>query len=173
MIVEEAVLNFLQVRVQDKTTLAWTDIAAEATTIKANRGGNINYGGIITVDVGVLNITLKNLYDPAVINFLSPEMKIQVYNSTFGTPDEGSVFLGTIDDIDTEYIFNTITNEMDAYVSIFASDAIASHTNTSVIGITTTNGFERWEERVATLEPYSLTEVVIPDVNADVPIYAI
>jgi len=173
MIIEEAVLNFLQVRVQDKTTLAWTDIAAEATNIKSDRGGNINYGGIVTVDAGTVSIRLKNVYDPAVVNFLSPEMKLQVYNSTFDTPDAGSIFLGTIDDIETDYVFNSVTNNMDAYVSIYASDAIASHTNRSIIGISTTSGFQRWEERIETLADKSITEVVIPTVDADVPIYAI
>lgn len=173
MIIEQPVFNFLEVRIQDKYTQLWTSIAAETTTIKANRGGNINYGGVVTVDAGTLNIIIKNLFDPAVMQVLSPEMKIQVYNSTFATPDEGSVFLGTIDDIETNYVFNPTTNNMDAYVSIYASDAIASHTNRSVIGISTETGFQRWEDRIATLAAKSVTEVIIPSVNADVPIYSI
>lgn len=173
MIIEQPVLNFLQVRIQDKYSQLWTNIAAETTSIKSNRGGNINYGGLVTVNAGTLNVIIKNLFDPAVIQVLSPEMKIQVYNTTYATPDEGSIFLGTIDDIETNYVFNDATNNMDAYVSIYASDAVASHTNRSVLGISTETGYQRWEERIATLAAKSVTEVIVPTVNADVPIYTI
>jgi hypothetical protein len=173
MIREEAVLNFLEVRVQDKDTLTWSSIAAEATTLSITRGGKQNYGGITSVDAGIVNIRLKNLYDPAVIDTITPQMKIQIYNTTFDTPDNGSIFLGVVDDIDSEYILNKATAEVDIYVNILASDAVATHNNITRNGVRTDDGFQRWEERIESLETSAVTEIVIPDVNADVLIYSI
>jgi hypothetical protein len=34
-----------------------------------------------------------------------------------------------------------------------------------VPGVTTTAGYERWEERIATLEPYAITDINVPAIN--------
>ena len=44
-------------------------------------------------------------------------------------------------------------------------DAIQAHSNITVPGVTTTAGYERWEERIATLEPYAITDINVPDIN--------
>jgi len=159
--------DYLRVRVQNKTTLAWTEILAEGNEVQVSRGGTVGVLGLDSVNVGLATIVLYNSLDPAVVSTLSPKMAIQVYSTQFATPDEGSIYLGTIADITSEYVLNSQTFSVDTYVSITAVDAVQAHSNVTVPGVTTTAGYERWEERIATLEPYAITTINVPAINTN------
>lgn len=159
--------DYLRVRVQNKTTLVWTEILADGNEFTCQRGGSVNVLNLSSVNAGILDLTLYNAYDPAVVSTLSPKMKIQVYSTQFATPDEGSIYVGNIVDIKTNYKRNDKSNDVDAYVNIVAVDAVQSHANVNVPGVTTTAGFHRWEERISTLAPYALTTVNVPAINTN------
>lgn len=159
--------NYLRVRVQDKVTLAWTEILADGNEFVIDRGGSVGLLGLGSVNAGVLELTLYNAYDPAVVSTLSPKMKIQVYSTQFATPDEGSIYVGNIVDINTKYVRNRKTTAVDAYVTLTAVDAVQAHANVLVPGVSTAAGFHRWEERIAYLAPFALTTVDVPAINAN------
>lgn len=159
--------DYLRVRVQDKSTLAWTEILADGNEFRCERGGNVGVLGLSSVNAGILEITLYNAYDPAVVATLSPKMQVQVYSTQFATPDEGSVYVGNIVDIQTRYVRNRRTNDYDAYVTLTAVDAVQAHANVIVPGVSTTAGYHRWEERIDYLEPYALTTVNVPAISAN------
>jgi hypothetical protein len=159
--------DYLRVRVQDKTTLVWTEILADSNDFNCKRGGNVGLLGLGSVNAGLLEMTLYNAYDPAVVSTLSPKMKVQVYSTQFATPDEGSIYVGNISDINTKYVRNKKTNDIDAYVTFTAVDALQSHANVTVPGVTTAAGFHRWEERIAYLAPFALTTVNVPAINTN------
>jgi hypothetical protein len=159
--------DYLRVRVQNKNTLAWTEILGDGNEFRIERGGNVGVLGLSSVNAGVLEITLYNAYDPAVVNTLSPKMAVQVYSTQFATANEGSIYLGNIVDIQTRYVRNRKTREYDAYVTITAVDAVQAHANVIVPGISTAAGFHRWEERIQYLEPFALTTVDVPEINAN------
>lgn len=157
--------DYLAVRVQNKSTLAWTDILGSGNELQIERGGSVGVLGLSSVDTGTLQFTLYNALDPAITATLSPKMLIQVYSPLAATPDAGSVFLGKIVDINSTYVLNTRTNQIDTYVYVLATDAISDHANVTVPGVTTTAGFQRWEERISTLAPFSLTTINVPAIN--------
>lgn len=159
--------DYLAVRVQDKTTLAWTNILDNGNDLQIERGGSVGVLGLSSVDTGTLQFTLYNALDPAVTATLSPKMAIQVYSTLASTPDAGSVFLGKIVDINSTYVLNTQTNQIDTYVYVLATDAVYDHSNVTLSGVATSAGYERWEERIATLAPYSLTTINTPAINTN------
>lgn len=172
MILEQPVFNYLNLRVKNKDTGVWTEVLADAITVTCQRGGTLGVAGITSVDVGNLAVTLKNVLDPAIIPFLEPQMELQLYNKLSATPEIGSIFLGTIDDISTEY--RLINNdEIVTLVSIYASDAVQAHANSTVPGVKTTAGFHSWEERIAYLDTFAKTELIIPDAEATTLVYSI
>lgn len=157
--------DYLRVRVQNKSTLAWTEIMSAGNELQIQRGGTVGVLGLDSVQVGIATLVLYNSLDPAVVATLSPKMLIQVYSTQFATPDEGSVYLGQIADINSSYTLNTTTFQVDTYVTITATDAVQAHANVTVPGVTTTAGYQRWEERIATLAPYAITTVNTPAIN--------
>ncbi len=157
--------DYLTIRVQNKSTLAWTDIISAGNELQIERGGSVGVLGLSSVDTGTLQFTLYNALDPAVTATLSPKMLIQAYSPLAANPDAGSVFLGKIVDINSTYVLNTQTNQVDTYVYILATDAVYDHSNVTIDGVTTTAGYQRWEERIATLEPYALTTINTPAIN--------
>lgn len=159
--------DYLRVRVQDKSTLAWTEILADGNEMQIQRGGSVGVLGIGSVNAGILQLVLYNALDPATVATLSPKMKVQVYSTEFATPDLGSVFVGNITDIGSNYVKNKKTGDLDVYVTLTAVDAVQSHANVIVPGVVTTAGYQRWEERIATLAPYALTTVTVPEINAN------
>jgi hypothetical protein len=159
--------DYLRVRVQDKSTLAWTEILSEGNELVIDRGGNVGVLGLDSVQVGIATLVLYNSLDPAVVATLSPKMLIQVYSTQFATADEGSIYLGQIADINSTYTLNTTTFSVDTYVTITATDAVQAHANVIVPGVDTTAGYERWEDRINTLEPYAITTVNVPAVNTN------
>lgn len=167
MIYSTVPYDYLRVRVQDKSTLAWTEILSEGNELEISRGGNVGVLGLDSVNVGIANVVLYNSLDPAVVSTLSPKMLIQVYSTQFATPDEGSIYLGTIADINSEYVLNNQTFEIDTYVNITAVDAVQAHANVTVPGVSTTAGYHRWEERIDYLEPYAITTVNVPAINTN------
>ncbi len=167
MIYSTVPYDYLRVRVQDKSTLAWTEILSEGNELEISRGGNVGVLGLDSVNVGIANVVLYNSLDPAVVSTLSPKMLIQVYSTQFATPDEGSIYLGTIADINSDYVLNNQTFEIDTYVNITAVDAVQAHANVTVPGVSTTAGYHRWEERIDYLEPYAITTVNVPAINTN------
>lgn len=159
--------DYLRLRVQDKTTLAWTEILSAGNEVQIDRGGTAGVLGLDSVNSGIATIVLYNSLDPAVVSTLQPKQKIQLYSTQFATPDAGSIYLGNIVDISSEYVQNTRTFSIDTYVSITAVDAVQSHANVTVPGITTTLGYQRWEERISALAPYALTTVNVPAINTN------
>lgn len=159
--------DYLRVRVQNKSTLAWTQILSEGNELKINRGGTVGVLGLDSLNVGIAQLVLYNSLDPAVVSTLSPKMLIQVYSTQFATPDLGSIYLGQIADINSEYTLNTQTFSIDTYVTITAVDAVQSHANVTVPGVTTAAGYHRWEERIDYLEPYAITTVNVPAINTN------
>lgn len=157
--------DYLAVRVQNKSTLAWSDVTGAGNDLQISRGGSVEVLGLSSVDTGTLEFTLYNSLDPAVTATLSPRMLIQVYSTLASSPDAGSVFLGKIVDISSSYVMNTVTNSIDTYVYVLATDAVSDHSNVNVPGVTTVAGYERWEERIATLAPYALTTINTPAIN--------
>lgn len=157
--------DYLRVRVQNKSTLAWTEILSEGNEVSIDRGGTTGVLGLDSVNVGIATIVLYNSLDPAVVSTLSPRMPIQVYSTQFATPDDGSIYVGTIADIASSYFMNTRTFSIDTYVTITAVDAVQAHANVTVPGVTTTAGYQRWEERISTLQPYALTTINVPAIN--------
>lgn len=159
--------DYLRVRVQNKSTLAWTEILADGNEFSCSRGGSVGVLGLSSVNAGILELTLYNAYDPAVVSTLSPKMKIQLYSTQFATPDEGSIYVGNLVDIQTRYVRNRKTNDYDAYVTLTAVDAVQAHANVLVPGVVTTAGYHRWEERISYLQPYALTTVNVPAINVN------
>jgi hypothetical protein len=157
--------DYLRVRVQNKSTLAWTEIMAAGNEINIDRGGFAGILGLDSVNVGLATFVLYNSLDPAVVSTLSPKMPIQVYSTQFATPDEGSIYLGTIADVSSQYVLNDRTFAIDTYVTITAVDAVQAHANITVPGVTTAAGYQRWEERISTLQPYAITTVNVPAIN--------
>lgn len=152
---------------QDKTTLAWTEILSAGNEVQIERGGTAGVLGLDSVNAGLATIVLYNSLDPAVVSTLQPKQKIQLYSTQFATPDAGSIYLGNIVDINSEYVLNSLYQQVDTYVSITAVDAVQSHANVTVPGITTAAGFQRWEERIGALAPFSLTTVNVPAINTN------
>lgn len=159
--------DYLRVRVQDKSTLAWTELLADGNEVRIQRGGSVGVLGIGSVNAGILELVLYNAFDPVTVSTLSPKTKIQVYSTQFATPDEGSIYVGNITDIRSSYVKNKKTGDMDTYVTVMAVDAVQSHANVIVPGVVTSAGYHRWEERIAYLAPYALTNVTVPDINAN------
>jgi hypothetical protein len=159
--------DYLRVRVQDKTTLAWTEIMANGQEVQIDRGGTVGVLGLDSVNAGTLSMTLFNSLDPAVVSTLQPKMKIQVYSTQFATPDLGSIYVGNIVDVNSKYFLNSRDFDIDTYVTITAVDAVQSHSNVVVPGVVTAATFQRWEERIATLAPYALTTVNVPAINTN------
>lgn len=157
--------DYLAVRIQNKSTLVWSDITGAGNDLQIERGGTVGVMGLSSVDTGTLQFTLYNSLDPAVTATLSPKMLIQVYLTTASTPDIGSIFLGKIVDINSTYVLNTVTNQVDTYVYVLATDAVSDHANVTVPGVSTALGYQRWEERIATLAPYALTTINTPAIN--------
>lgn len=147
--------------------MAWTEILSEGNELQISRGGNVGVLGLDSVNVGIANVVLYNSLDPAVVSTLSPKMLIQVYSTQFATPDEGCIYLGTIADINSDYVLNNQTFEIDTYVNITAVDAVQAHANVTVPGVSTTAGYHRWEERIDYLEPYAITTVNVPAINTN------
>ena len=167
MIYSTVPYDYLRVRVQDKSTLAWTEILSDGNELKIGRGGTVGVLGLDSVNVGIAEVVLYNSLDPAVVATLSPKMKIQVYSTLAASADEGSIYVGTIADINSSYVLNTQTFAIDTYVTITAVDAVQAHANVTVPGVTTTAGYQRWEERIDTLEPYAITTVNVPAINTN------
>jgi hypothetical protein len=159
--------DYLRVRVQNKSTLAWTEIMDVGNEVQIQRGGNAGVLGLDSVDAGILSMTLYNSLDPAVVNTLQPKMKIQVYSTQFATPDEGSIYLGNIVDINSAYFLNNKDFDIDTYVTITAVDAVQSHSNIQIPGVVTAAGFHRWEERIGVLAPSAITTVNVPAINTN------
>jgi hypothetical protein len=135
--------------------------------IQIDRGGTSGSLGLSTVSAGLATIVLFNAFDPAVVSTLEPEMRIQVYSTQFGTETAGAIFAGSIVDVNSTYVMNDRLFGIDTYVTITAVDAVQSHANVFIPGVTTTAGYERWEERIAGLAPYALKVVDVPDVNTN------
>lgn len=159
--------DYLRVRVQNKSTLAWTEILADGNELNISRGGNTGVLGLDSVNAGIMEMTLYNALDPAVVSTLSPKMKIQVYSTQFATPDAGSIYVGQIVDINSFYRLNDVTKQVDTYVTITAVDAVQGHSNVIVNGVTTAAGYHRWEERISVLAPSALTTVNVPAINTN------
>jgi hypothetical protein len=159
--------DYLRVRVQNKSTLAWTEILDVANNLQIERGGTVEILGLSSVNTGTLEMVLYNSLDPAVTSTLSPKMVIQVYSTSAATPDDGSIFVGRIADISSVYMMNDVTKQIDTYVQIFATDAVQDHSNVIVPGVVTAAGYQRWEERIATLAPYALTTINVPAINTN------
>jgi len=159
--------DYLRVRVQNTTTLVWTEIMSEGNELQIERGGTVGILGLGSVNAGTLSMTLFNSLDPAVVSTLKPGMPIQVYSTQFPTPDAGSIYLGNIVDLNSAYFMNIRDFDIDTYVTITAVDAVQSHSNIFVPGVITTAGFQRWEERIDDLEPYAITPVDVPAINTN------
>jgi hypothetical protein len=165
---EEPLLPYIEVRVKNKTTGVWTDIVADAITVRCSRGGTIGLANLSSVDVGTAFIRLKNVYDPAIVSFLEPNMTIQIRNKT--DLAVGTVFTGTIEDVESKYErANNFSDEIITFVDIFAVDAVAQVANTSVNGVITTAGYQNWTQRIATLNTLTNIEdsIGVRDVGAD------
>jgi hypothetical protein len=169
MIFNTVPYDYLRVRVKDKTAFpsVYTEIMANGNEIQIQRGGTVGVLGLDSVNAGTMSMTIYNALDPAVISTLSPGMLISVYSTQFATPGLGAIYTGKIVDINSSYFMNTRDFDIDTYVTITAVDAVQSHANVTVPGVTTTAGFERWEERIATLAPYALTQVQLPAINTN------
>lgn len=159
--------DYLRVRVQNKSTLVWTEILDVGNDLQISRGGSVGVLGLDSVNAGILEMTLYNSLDPAVVATLSPKMKIQVYSTQYATPDLGSIYLGNIVDVNSYYTLNALTKQVDTYVQITAVDAVQSHANVIVNGVSTAAGYHRWEERIAVLAPSALTTVNVPAINTN------
>ena len=167
MIFNTVPYDYLRVRVQDRTTLVWTEIMSAGNEIQIERGGTVGVLGLDSVNAGTLSMTLYNSLDPALVSTLKPRMPIQVYSTLYATPDEGSIYVGNIIDINSEYFMNNRLFDIDTYVTITAVDAVQSHANIVVPNVVTAAGFHRWEERITYLEPYAITDVAIPAINTN------
>lgn len=167
MIYNTVPYDYLRVRVQNLTTLVWTEIMSEGNEIQIERGGTVGVLGLDSVNAGTMSMTLFNSLDPALVSTLKPRMPIQLYSTQFATPDEGSIYLGNIVDINSTYFMDNRDFGIDTYVTITAVDALSSHANIEVPGVITTAGFHRWEERIDYLEPYAITTVNVPAINTN------
>jgi hypothetical protein len=167
MIYNTVPYDYLRVRVQNKSTLVWTEIMSAGNEVQIERGGSVGVLGLDSVNAGTMSMTLYNSLDPAVVSTLSPGMNIQVYSTQFATPALGLVYAGNIVDVNSSYFMNTRDFDIDTYVTITAVDAVQAHANVTVPGVTTAAGFQRWEERIATLAPYSLRTVTVPSINTN------
>lgn len=159
--------DYLRVRVQNKSTLAWTEVLSEGNQLTIDRGGSVGILGLDSLNVGLATLVLYNSLDPAVVATLAPNMPIQVYSNQYSTPELGAIYTGIITDINSQYVLNRQTNAIDTYVSVTAVDAVQAHANIVVAGVSTAAGYQRWEERIATLAPSAITTVTVPEINAN------
>ena len=167
MIYTTVPFDYLRVRVQDKSTLAWTEIMDKGNEIQIDRGGSVGVLGLDSVNAGTLSMTILNALDPVVVNTLQPKMKIQVYSTLFATPDLGSIYLGNIVDVSSQYFLNNRKFDLDTFVTITAVDAVQSHSNIQIPGVITAAGFHRWEERIDVLASSAITTVNVPAINTN------
>lgn len=167
MIYTTVPFDYLRVRVQDKSTLAWTEIMDKGNEIQIDRGGSVGVLGLDSVNAGTLSMTILNALDPVVVNTLQPKMKIQVYSTLFATPDLGSIYVGNIVDVSSQYFLNNRKFDLDTFVTITAVDAVQSHSNIQIPGVVTAAGFHRWEERIGVLASSAITTVNVPAINTN------
>ena len=167
MIFTTVPFDYLRVRVQDKSTLAWTEIMDKGNEIQIDRGGSVGVLGLDSVNAGTLSMTILNALDPVLVNTLQPKMKIQVYSTLFATPDLGSIYVGNIVDVSSQYFLNNRKFDLDTFVTITAVDAVQSHSNIQIPGVVTAAGFHRWEERIGVLASSAITTVNTPAINTN------
>tara|TARA_R110000822_G_scaffold123979_2_gene258495 strand:+ start:57 stop:614 length:558 start_codon:yes stop_codon:yes gene_type:complete len=179
------VYNYMKCAVYNSVTSLWVDILADGIEVAATRGGDLGLAGIASVDVGSLSLRLLDVYDPAQVAFLKPNMPIVLYNNdpSFATPrTTGAIFTGMVQDINATYELDDL-GKFRTYVNIYAADSVSSHTNIPINGfkgttfngvINTANGYQRWEDRIRDLNTqYARSTITNPTISANVEVYSI
>ena len=148
--------------------LVWIPYTSAATQIGSQRGGKRS-GVVNSMDVGTLNVTLKDAGDPLSVPDMRPNTPIRLMSAVIDRP----LFTGTISDIDQRFAIDKRTGRVTTYTVISAVDAVQAHVNTTRYGAIAAGGFELWEERISRLAQSATTDVYVPPVGAPIVRYAL
>lgn len=188
MITEQAVLSLLEVEILGPTdgfilgrsrldvddlgpgasAIHWVPYLASALSVNIQRGGK-RAGVINTIDVGTLNISLKDEGDPTETPDMRPNTPIRLRSKLSDKP----LFTGAISDIDMTHTVDKQTNDIVTVVTISAVDGVQAHANITRSGALAPGGFERWEERIARLAASSGAPINPPPVDAPIVSYSL
>lgn len=180
MIVEKPVIRYLEVEILTATggfilgrsfldqndlgagddELVWIPYLGAATKVDIKRGGK-RAGVVNTMDVGTLNIILKDEGDPLKVPDMRPNTSIRVRSKLIERP----LFTGVISDIDQAFNFDKPTGKITTLTTIVAVDAVQAHANTNRFGALAPGGFERWEARINRLAESSTVGIYVPPVE--------
>lgn len=142
------------------------DLAPYLTGVRIRRGGTRNALGIKT-DVGLMTLTLRNVYDPLSGGHLFPGMSVTA------AIDGISVFTGSIASVESDYPMDKRTGRAASVVTVTVADAVSEHTKTPRYGVRTEAGFETFEDRINRLATSARTPVDAPELNAPREVYAL
>lgn len=148
--------------------LVWLTFTGAVTSIGSKRGGK-RAGVVNTMDVGTLNITLKDSGDPLDTPDMRPNTPVRLRSKVIDRP----LFTGAISDIDQTFTLDKATGKIITLTTIVAVDAIQSHANTTRSGAIAPGGFERWESRISRLATSSATDVNVPPVEEPIVRYSL
>lgn len=140
--------------------LTWTAYTAPATSIAIARGGK-RAGVVNTMDVGTMNVTLKDEGDPRDVPDMRPNTPIRLRSKAIAK----NLYTGAISDIDQTFQYDKKNGRITTLTTIVAVDAVQAHANTKRYGAIAPDGFERWEERINRLAASSTVEVYVPPIE--------
>lgn len=150
--------------------LQWQPYLGSATGCTFRRGGKRS-GVVNTMDVGTLNVTLKNAGDPSTEPNMIPGTPVRV--RFVGSDEESTLFTGAISDIDMNSVLDKRTRSLVNFVTIQSVDAVQQHANTTRYGAIAPAGYERWEARIARLSGSSSAPIEVPTVDQPIVRYAL
>lgn len=168
MIAEHPLLGILTLETYDPDTAAWTAWTPDLNQTTIQRGGARN-GPTTTVEPGILTARLVNAGDPLAGSTLRPNLPLRI------RAGEEPIFTGRIHDLATTYELDKSSGELTTFVSISASDAVASLANTIRYGAVTDGGigFETWAQRINRLALSAVTTVDPPGDDSPIVRYSL
>lgn len=178
MILERPLLNRLSVRVPLSAYGAGIygasafgedivdDLVPFLTEIRVRRGGERDGLGV-KADVGLMTLTMNDLYDPLTSPFLAPQQPVSL------TVDNAVIFTGVIASLGAAYPLDKQTGTYRTVTTVTVADAVADHGKTPRYGVRAPEGYETFEDRIARLAVSARTPVEAPTRYAPREVYAL
>ncbi|APF33388.1 hypothetical protein [Microbacterium paludicola] len=153
MIIEQPVIKYLDVQYLDAQG-AWVSVIADATTVRANRGGAPD--GLTTKnDVGRLTFTLYNAHDPVEMTVMHPGMAVRVIQRAMaGRTEIDPLFTGRIIDQVAVYPMDKSTGQYSTLVTFTAVDAVEVHEKQTKVDGASGRGYYGANRTFATLPTF-------------------
>lgn len=164
MIIEQPTLDLLTFEAWNEDAEAWEAWTQHVNTLSIQRGGKRN-GVQVSVDPGLMAVTLVNAGDPLEDDRLKPNTKVRL------TAEGEAIYTGRVSDISMTHTLDKQRNVSVTRVSILATDAVAAHAATTRYGAISDP--ETWAQRITRLAASALTEVELPPDDSPIVRYAI